>query len=62
MRAIDHVDENVLEQYSLGSASAEETAALEEHLLICDYCRQRLLQVDWFITAIRAAFSTNAAG
>ena len=37
-----HADAEDLESYSMGASSVEETARIEEHLLICEDCRDRL--------------------
>ena len=52
-----HSTDEVLEQYSLVWLSEEETARLEEHLLICADCRQRLEEIDEFVRAIRQALT-----
>jgi len=36
------IDPDALERYALGHTSASETAALEEHLLVCPDCQNRL--------------------
>ena len=36
-----------------------ETAPLEEHLLICEECRNRLVSMDFDIAAIREALKQN---
>lgn len=38
----DHPSEGDLEQYSRGCASEADSAYIEEHLLICEACRERL--------------------
>ena len=47
-----HPDEDVLEEYALNRLSEEVTAPLEEHLLVCDLCQAKLLElarVDGFV-------------
>jgi len=39
----------------MGRLKEEEMAPLEEHLLICDECRNRLMATDRDIAAIRQA-------
>jgi len=35
MDSVNHVDEELLERYSLGRIEGDEAAPLEEHLLVC---------------------------
>jgi len=41
-----HIEETLLDQYALGALSAESTAELEEHLLVCSFCQSRLVEAD----------------
>lgn len=50
-----HMDEEELEQYSLGTADSETNTALEEHLLICERCREQLQNTDQHVLAMRSA-------
>jgi Putative zinc-finger len=50
-----HIEEDDLEQYSLGTLAEEQLAALEEHLLICPACQSRLKASDEFVNLFRAA-------
>ena len=50
-----HMDEEELEQYSLGTADSETNTALEEHLLVCEACRERLRAENEFVRLLRAA-------
>ena len=50
-----HVDGDVLERYAMGRTTATEAAPIEEHLLVCAGCRDRLSDLDAYIPAIRAA-------
>ena len=49
------MDTEELERISLGQASAEETEAFEEHLLLCPACQQRFEETESYTHAIRAA-------
>jgi len=49
------MDGEELEQYSVGTSSPEQTAALEEHLLTCDECRNQLQHTDEYVLAMRSA-------
>ena len=53
--AAPHIDDDVLEQYAMGSVGTESLPAIEEHLLTCPDCQARLIQVDEFIGLFRAA-------
>jgi hypothetical protein len=50
-----HIDEEELEQYSAGCVTGGQTAALEEHLLICEECRNNLEHTDEYVAAMRSA-------
>ena len=50
-----HLDEEAAENYSLGSLSAKKTAEVEEHLLICDSCRQVVAASDAYVAAMHKA-------
>ncbi len=52
---ITHIDEDVLEAYSLGRIANNEASVLEEHLLICRACQERLEQTDDFVRAFPIA-------
>jgi hypothetical protein len=42
----EHVPDEWLDQYSRGALEASRLAQLEEHLLICEQCRERLTKLD----------------
>jgi anti-sigma factor RsiW len=50
-----HFDEEAVERYSMGKLSARKTAAIEEHLLICESCCRRVVESDAYVAAIRKA-------
>ena len=50
-----HMADDELEAYSLGRMSAAASAPLEEHLLGCTTCLDRLAGWDDYIGAMRAA-------
>ena len=52
---LQHPMEDVLERYALGNARAGEIEPLEEHLLICSHCQERLSETDLYIFALRDA-------
>ncbi len=47
-------DDN-LELYAMSRLDEAQTEALEEHLLLCEFCRERVEKTDQFINAIRQA-------
>ena len=53
-----HTADDDLEAYSLGRLSAAASAPLEEHLLGCTSCLDRLAGWDGYIGAMRAACRT----
>lgn len=50
-----HPSEDALEEYALGLLAEEDAAELEEHLLVCASCQDRLRETDEFIAAMREA-------
>lgn len=50
-----HFDEEAAEKYSLGTMSARAKAQIEEHLLICETCRQAVAVADEYAAAMRQA-------
>ncbi len=56
MKEIDHhVDVEDLERYSLGSSSPAESTQIEEHLLTCECCQDRLQETDDYVLAVEMA-------
>lgn len=56
-----HPSDNDIELYALGRLSDEVAAPIEEHLLVCDSCRDRVKQADEFVTTICAALRDDEA-
>ena len=50
-----HVDAEDLERYLMGTSPPEATPFIEEHLLACDACRDRLRETDAYLRAMRTA-------
>ena len=50
-----HVDTEDLERYSMGTSPPEAAALLEEHLLTCDGCRDRLRDTDAYLRAMQTS-------
>jgi len=52
-RSQGHPEEDLLEQYSLGRVAGSDLRALEEHLLLCPQCQDRLTEVDAYVRAMQ---------
>jgi hypothetical protein len=50
-----HLEAEDLEKYSLGTSALGDTALLEEHLLTCEDCQERLRETDEYVLAMRTA-------
>jgi anti-sigma factor RsiW len=53
---VDHIPTESLERYAIGNLPATKCASLEEHLLTCDRCRDRLEDWDEFVATMRSAW------
>ena len=62
MILVDHISEDRLDQYALKRLPEDQAAALEEHLLICAECQDRLQLTDEFIAALRAVVRSLGSG
>jgi len=47
-----HMEEDEIESYSMGAVSEEECARFDEHLLVCEFCRNRVAKSDERVTAM----------
>jgi anti-sigma factor RsiW len=52
---VDHAAEDDLERYAMRTLPATESDRLEEHLLICAECRDRLEATDECVATMKAA-------
>lgn len=50
-----HLADDDLERYSMGDLPERESGGFEEHLLLCEHCRQRLEETDIYVTSMRSA-------
>lgn len=50
-----HLDDSQIEAYCLGTIPEPELAELEEHLLTCETCQQRVAEVDGYVKSMRHA-------
>ena len=51
----EHISEESLESYTLGSLNEPLVADLEEHLLLCSACQEKLREIDGYVAAMRGA-------
>lgn len=60
---MNHISEEALEQYAMRTLpAAAELERLEEHLLICSECRNRLQMMDDYVAAMRSAAAKLRGG
>ena len=52
-----HLDDSQIEAYCLGKVSEPELTELEEHLLTCETCQQRVTEGDGYVQSMRTASS-----
>jgi uncharacterized CHY-type Zn-finger protein len=52
---VEHAAEDDLESYAMRTLSASEVESLEEHLLLCAECRDRLTAADEYVAAMKSA-------
>jgi hypothetical protein len=57
-----HIAQDVLEEYALGHLNEAEEEVVEEHLLLCHECQDRLGDIDDFVRALRVASPAVEAG
>jgi hypothetical protein len=50
-----HPDEDVFEDYAFDRLSEKKTADFEEHLLVCERCQDKFVQVDEYVRLMKAA-------
>ena len=50
-----HIDDELLDRYASGTAPAEMLGSMEEHLLVCLQCQDRLAAADEFVRLFRSA-------
>ena len=55
MEFVPHISDDTLERYAMQTLPDSESGPLEEHLLICPECRERLDAEIEFVTAMRGA-------
>ena len=50
-----HIEEDLLDQYAMGTLAVESVPEIEEHLLCCTLCQARLIETDEFLAVFSAA-------
>jgi anti-sigma factor ChrR (cupin superfamily) len=55
-----HASDDILERYAMGTLSGRESAPVEEHLLLCTVCQERLEDLDGFIQVAKVALEVSA--
>jgi hypothetical protein len=56
---VNHISEDLLEGYARLTLSGRGIAPLEDHLMICPECQDRLQSVTAFVVAMRATAQKN---
>jgi uncharacterized CHY-type Zn-finger protein len=54
-----HVNDDTLERYAMRPLPSPESERLEEHLLICSACRDRLQFTNEYVAAMKTAAKTQ---
>jgi hypothetical protein len=49
------IAENELELYAMDRLTEEDAAPIEEHLLVCEQCQDRLVEIDAFVRTMGGA-------
>ena len=62
MEFVEHATDDTLERHSMRSLPAPESDRLEEHLLVCQSCRDRLTATDEYVAAMKAAVKLRESG
>ena len=50
-----HIDDDALERYVLDQLQEDDAAPIDEHLVACQQCQDRLAQVNQRVQAMRAS-------
>jgi hypothetical protein len=57
--AMPHISDDSLEQYAMGTLPEADLGAVEEHLLTCGNCQDRLKVTDNYVAAMRSAMKKD---
>lgn len=55
MEIVQHATDDALERHAMRTLPAPESDHVEEHLLICQSCRDRLQATDDYVAAMKSA-------
>lgn len=55
LRKGEHASDEALERYATHSLAEPELAQIEEHLLVCSQCQEKLEKIDAYVSAMRDA-------
>jgi Putative zinc-finger len=58
----DHIDDETLEAFLLGSATANQVERIERHLLICPTCVDAAQKLEDYLRSMRKALESGSAG
>ena len=53
---MSHIRIDTVERYAMGRLPEPRTAAVEEHVLVCENCQQKLSVFDGFVEELRACY------
>jgi len=56
-----HPNDEVIERYALGKLAEPELGEVEEHVLICERCQERVIEAEEFAAVMREAAANVAA-
>ena len=55
---VSHISDETLEQYAMRTLPRVEIEPVEEHMLVCSECRDRLQSMDEYVAAMRSVAKT----
>ena len=55
MQSCRRVSKETLEKYALARLSESESEKLEEHLLVCSACQEKISETDEYVAVMKAA-------
>ena len=58
LAAGSHLDDCILEEYCMGMLSPEMRDAVEDHVICCSHCAQRMQQEDDWTSCFKAVFGS----
>ena len=50
-----HIDEDTLDRYAMNRLPVAELAPVEEHLLVCPHCQDRLAEIDRLLADLNSS-------